>query len=459
MNPKQILLILLARWKIAALLAVISPAIAAVVINYLPKQYTASTSLVVDIRSRDPIAAMLAPASMATQEDIIKSDRVARRVVKVLRLEENPIVKQQWLEATGGRGRLDIWLGELLQRRLSVSPPRRDSNILTIEYTAADPTFAAAVANAFAQAYVDVAVELKVEPAKQYATWFSDQSKMQRENLEKAQARLSAFQQKKGIVAKDESVDTETARLAELSSQLTAVQAQTADAKSKQRSGADTLPELLQNPVIGGLRADIARQEGKLQEAAGNLGKNHPRYKSMEAELAALQTRLETETKHATKGFSTSRSVGTDKGHDLKLAIEAQKKKLLELRNERDQLAVLQRDVDAAKNAYDAVVNRYMQTTLESQATQTNVFLLTPAAEPLEASFPKETKLLAMSILFGLLGGIGAAFALEFLDRRVRCAEDLSDMLHLPVLAVIPHLPAQRRTKRLFWRPAPTTTG
>jgi uncharacterized protein involved in exopolysaccharide biosynthesis len=256
-------------------------------------------------------------------------------------------------------------------------------------------------------------------------------------------------------VARDENVDTETARLAELSSQLTQLQAQTADAMSKRRSGADTLPELLNNPVIAALRNEIVRQEVKLKDAAGNLGKNHPRYRSMEAELAELKIKLDAETRHVTKGFSTSTSIGADKEKDLKAAIEAQKRKLLELRNQRDQLAVLQRDVDAAKNSYDAVVGRYTQTSLESQATQTNVFLLNPAIEPLEPARPKVMRLTLLALLGGVVGGLALAFGIEFLDRRVRSTEDLAQMLQMPVLSVVPELSVKRRRARLaFWRRA-----
>src|SRR4051812_3570700 len=266
MNFRQLLLILRARYKIALLVPLLVMAVAVPVIAHLPKQFSAATALVIDIRSPDPVTAMLRPGNMATQEDIIKSDRVAQRVVKLLRLEENTTALEQWQAATGGKGRFGVWLAELLQRKLTVTPPRRDSNILAIEYMGADPAFTAAVANAFAQAYMEVAVELKVEPAKQYARWFSEQGKAQRENLEKAQARLSEFQQARGIVAKDETLDTETARLSELSAQLTALQSQTMDAMTKQRNGTDTLPELLQNPTIAALRSEINKNEVKLKD-------------------------------------------------------------------------------------------------------------------------------------------------------------------------------------------------
>ncbi|MGH8668536.1 MAG: chain length determinant protein EpsF [Burkholderiales bacterium] len=446
MNPKQLLLILRARWWLALLLLVLSVAGTYSVSLYLPKKYSASTSLVVDVRSRDPIAAMLMPSSMATQEDIIRSDRVAQKVVKNLRLADNDVVRQQWREATGGRGRLEVWLAELLQKQLTITPPRRDSNILTLEYTAVDPVFAAAVANAFAQAYVEAAVELRIEPARQYALWFGEQGKLLRVDLEGAQARLSEFQQKKGIVAKEENLDTEMARLAELAGQLTAIQAQTVDARSKQRSDAEMLPEVMGSSVVAGLRADIARHEAKLKDASNNLGRNHPQFRSMEAELAELKANLAAETRFVASSFSTTRSVSTDKERALKAAIEAQKRKLLELRTQRDQLAVLQRDVDAAKSAYDTVAARYTQASLESQATQTNVTILSPATEPLEASSPRIMRYTAMAVFFGLLLGLGAAFLWELLDRRVRCVEDLAEMLQMPVLGVVKR---DKRPRRL----------
>ena len=452
MNPLPFLLILRARYKIALVTLLLTVAVAIAVSLNLPKQYIATASVLVDVKSPDPIAAMLMPSNLSTQVDIINSARVARTVVKMLRLDESPAVKQQWTEATKGMGKLEVWLGDRLLRGLQVSPSR-DSNIITISYKGADPGFAAAVANAFAQAYIDTTVELKVEPARQYALWFGEQGKSLRENLEKTQTRLSAYQQEKGIVARDEQLDNEMAKLNELSSQLTMVQAQTNDARSKQKSGAavDTLPELLQNSLISGLKSDIARQEAKLQEAAVNLDKNHPLFQRMQSEIAALKQKLEAETRHVASGFSTSRSVGMEKESELKSAIAKQKEKLLELKNKRDQLAVLQRDVDAAKSAYDLVTSRYNQTSLASQSTQTNVSVLTQAVEPLEPSFPKPLPVtVLMSIALGIVIGGGAAFMLEMLDKRVRSAHDLAEMLQLPVLGVV--VRAGRRSRLAFWR-------
>ena len=448
MNLQQFLLILQARYKVALYVLLGTVAVTLLVSALLPKQYTATAAVVLDVKSPDPVAGMflpVLPGYMSTQVDIINSDRVAQKVVKMLRLDESPAAREQWKEATEGKGKIDIWLANLLQKKLDVKPSR-DSNVINIGYTAVDPGFVAAVANAFAQAYIETNIELKVEPAKQYALWFGQQGKALRENLERAQSRLSDYQQKHGIVASDERLDNETAKLNELSTQLTVVQGQTSDAQSKQRSGSasDTLPEVVQNSLIQQLKADIARQEAKLQEFAGNIGRNHPQYKRMESEIAALKQKLEAETRHITSGFATSRTVGRDKESELRAAIEAQKKKLLALKRARDELAVLMRDVDAAQKAYDAVAQRFNQTNLESQFTQTNASVLTPAKEPLEPSSPKILRNALFALIVGTVLGVGAALMLESLDRRIRSADDLAEMLPLPVLGVIPKAVARQ---------------
>jgi uncharacterized protein involved in exopolysaccharide biosynthesis len=193
----------------------------------------------------------------------------------------------------------------------------------------------------------------------------------------------------------------------------------------------------MQNQVIQGLRADILRLEAKLRDAGANLGAKHPQYRAMQAELAELKARLEAETRHVVRGVSATRAFSGDKEKELRAALESQRRKLLAMRGERDQLAVLERDVDAAKQAYEAAERRFTQTNLESQATQSNVFLIRPAIEPLEPSFPKPGLYILASILFGALLGAGTAHALETLDRRVRCVEDVAGLVRMRVLSVI----------------------
>jgi chain length determinant protein EpsF len=444
MDIQHVLLILRARWR--TVLAVLAATVLLTVVAclVLPPRYAATASVLLEAKP-DPVASVMAqsglvPAinfSAGTETEIIMSERVARRVVRLLKLDEDADVQRDWREATGGKGRLDVWLGALLLKKVTVKQGSLQSNVLPIKFESRDAEFSAAVANAFAQAYVELSLERKVEPAKQYATWFRGQEQALRDKLEKAQTRLLRHQQHTGIVVRDEQLDDESAKLTQLTQQLSTVVGQNAESRSKEDlKSANLLPEVAASPVISGLRTDIGRAEAKLGEVSSHFGRNHPQYRRMEAELAVLRDKLRSETAAVTQGLSASGDVGRGKEAQLRAAIDAQKRKLLRLKEQREELSLLQREVDAARKAYDGVMTQLQQTTLDSQSTQANVFLLTPAVPPSEPSFPKLVLFTLLAFPLGLFLGAAAAYALEMLDRHVRAPAELGE-LELPVLGVI----------------------
>lgn len=455
MTFQQFLLILRARARVILLTLAGTVLTTLIVSLIIPKQYTGTASILVDTKAVDPLTGTLLPAQMlpgyvATQVDIITSPRVGQRVVKMLKLDTNESVLADWREATEGKVPVEVWLAEQLAKKLDVKPSR-ESSVIDISYTGAEPRFASVLANAYAQAYIDTSLDLKVEPARQSAAWFSDRSKALRANLEKAQSALSSYQQEHGIVAADERIDFETARLNELSTQLAIAQGSSADSASRNRqatgTSSDTIQEVIQNPLIQQLRADVVRQEAKLKDLSSQLGKNHPQVERAEAELASLREKLNSETRRVTQSVGSTARVNVQRESELKVAIEAQKKKVLELKKQRDDVAVLQRDVESAQKGFDAVAQRFTQSSLEGQSSQTNIVMLTPASDPIEPSRPKIVLNTLIAIFLGTLLGVGAALVLELLDQRVRSADDLAQMLELPVLGIIPIGGAQKRRR------------
>ncbi|AGX87459.1 chain length determinant protein EpsF [Candidatus Symbiobacter mobilis] len=442
MTLQQFLLVLRARYLVVLLTLVITVGLTGTVSLLLPRQYTASAAVVVDVKAPDMVSGMMlqgmmAPGYMATQVDIIQSDRVARTVVKLLKMDENPTVRQQWQTEAKGKGQIADWLGAALQKDLSVKPSR-ESTVIQVEYTAADPEFAAMVANAFAQGYIDVNLDLQVAPARQYAAFFDEQTKAARLKLERAQQALSDYQQQHGITSADERLDFETAKLNEISSQLTLIQGQTTDSQSKRgTSQTDTLAEVMQSPLINGLKADISRLEARLTESSVNLGQNHPQTQRSRAELETLKTQLADETRRITHSIETTFQVNRAREGQLLSALQKQKTRVLQLNKQRDELNVLRRDIESAQRSFELVSQRASQTNIASQTNQTNVAVLNPATPPAQPSRPRVFLNVLVSIFLGTLSGVGIALLLELRDRRVRCAEDLSEALHMPVLGQI----------------------
>jgi chain length determinant protein EpsF len=441
MNLSQILLILRLRWWVVVGTLLTAVALALGISLLLPKQYTSETTLVLDVRT-DPLVATLvpsfsAPSHIATQTEIMQSDRVAARVVKMMGLAQNPKAVEQWREATEGRQPLESFFGAQMQRGLKVEPGR-GSSLLTVSFTASDPKFAAAGANAFAQSYMDTVVELKVDPAREYAKFFDERIKQLRSELEASQERLSAFQQKKGIVVTNERMDQEVSRLTSLETALATALTEQADASSRQAgSGGEASADVVASASVQALRGELSRAQAQLTEISARFGGSHPQRIEAEARVNELRSQIAAEMRRVGGGTASVGRIATQKVAELKSMVDGQKKAVLQLRSQRDEASVLLRDVDTAQRAYDAVAQRRTQLANEAQAEQTPARVLSPAMEPLNPSKPNLVKNALVGLILGLLGGVGLAFLLEVIDRRVRSADDLMAYGDVPVLGVM----------------------
>lgn len=279
----QIVNILRARWKsaFAVFIAVILLAVGATLA--MSNKYSASAAVVLDVKSPDPIAGVVLPGMtgvsyMGTQIGVVQSERVALRAIDKLKLDSKPAWREQWQAATDGQGSFRSWIADALLSKLDIVPAR-DSNVINLSYTSKSPEFAADVANAFVDAYIETTLELRTEPAKQYGTMFEERSAELRRALEKAQAKLAAFQQKNGILVTDERLDVENSRLTELTAQMVAIQAVSVESGSRQnqaRATPDQMQEVLSNAVVVPLSADLARQQAALSEMTQRLGESNP---------------------------------------------------------------------------------------------------------------------------------------------------------------------------------------
>lgn len=440
MNFTQFLLILNARkWIILGVLLA-TVAITAGVSLLLPKQYTATTNLIVDSKSKDPLSGQILPSQMfpgymATQIDIINSSRVANRVVRDLKLADSPGIRAQFMEATQGQGSIEEWLGNRLLQQISAEPSR-ESSIISISFTGADPRFAAIVANAFAKAYVETNLDLRVAPAKQTAVWFDQQIAQLRSNLEQAQQKLNAYQREKGLVESEERLDVETRRMADLAGQMVAAQSAAYDAASRTRDSSN-LPEVTNNPVVQNLKAQIAQGEGRLAELTKRVGANHPDYQRVLAEVNSYKAKLATELGTATRGVGATAGAARQRLGELSAAFERQKTRVLELKQQREEAMLLARDVENAQRIYDGALQRYSQSRMESQSTQTDISVLNPATVPILASKPRVLFNVLLATFFGTLLGVGLGFVVELLDRRVRSGQDIVAALEIPVLGEV----------------------
>ena len=453
MNVHQFLLILLARKKVILSTLLVTVLLALGWSLVQQKTYTATASVLLNYKGVDPLTGLtmpgqLLPGYMATQIDIISSKNVALRVVDSLRLASSPAVQKQWQEASDGQGSARDWLADLLLKKLEIMPSR-ESSVVAISFKGADPAFAAAVANAFAEEYQKISVQLKTEPMKKASSYFNEQTKQLRDNLEAAQARLSKYQQEKGIVSLDNNrVDVELSRLNDLSAQLVMAQAAAMEASSREKvaGGGVNSADVANNALIQNLRVQVSGAEAKLAEAGSRYGRNHPQYQAASAEVGKLRGELNAALGTVSRSVGANAQVLRQREAELRTELAAQKTRVLELNRSRDELGVLLKDLDSAQRAFDAASQRFSQTRIEAQSEQSDISILNPAVAPTEPSGPRILLNTLASILLGTILGVGLALLLELLNRPVRSAGDVKDMLGIPVLGTIEWRPARARS-------------
>lgn len=438
--PADIISALKARWRLE--LAIVAVVLALVIAWTLvtPRSYEATASLLFDARPLDPTGTDGAQqegavAQIATQSDVIQSEAIATEVSRSLQLAASPGVVAGWRQSTGGTGDIDAWYGRQLLTSLDVVPVA-GSRVMSIKYKAADPEFAAQVANGFVSSYLAAKLRQDTDPARTYSRWFVDRTKEVRAQLEAAQAKLTAFQRKTGIVDSGEA-NAEQARLAELSSQLTGAEAASADLTARSGSNASASPDVQASSVVQQLRSSIAAKSAEISQLSADLGPNHPTRQAAEAELAALNRRLAIEVGTTTRSVRVASGAAGGKEADLRQMLGAQRGRMLSLATDRAQLDVLQRDVASARAAYDAVTMRLSTMRLQSAAPTANATQLDVATPPLFPSSPNVFLRVLLGFILGMVLAIATAIALEAWRPRVRTAKGASSASGVPVIGLI----------------------
>src|SRR5215213_9578106 len=141
MDLNQYLLALKARKKAFVTVLAVTVFTAVVVALLIPKRYDATATVLIDARDEQTMSPRgMSPRERAgyifTQMDLIQSGKVASKVVRELKLAQNPAVREEWERDTGGIGSIDEWLAANLLERLKVDSGA--SNILIIKYSSSD---------------------------------------------------------------------------------------------------------------------------------------------------------------------------------------------------------------------------------------------------------------------------------------------------------------------------------
>lgn len=447
LSPSQLWRILLARRQWIAVTVAVFALIAIAAALFVPDKYVGSAALVIDVPSSNPsgqdnVPSMLAENYVATQMDLLTSDRVLVRVVNQQQLADDPEARKAFDALAPSGASFKDWLADQIGESLHIASGTT-SRLIRVQFSDPSPQRAAAIANAVVRAYRHVNRQLVADPSRARLESYTAYLDELRSKVDTAQQKLTSAQQKSGVIDRNGSSQSDTERLQDLGIKLNQAESdhQTAQAEVArieklrgQNKPVTAQADILSSRLVQQLKGQLTNLQSQRAKLAKALGPKNPRMQSLSAQIATVQSRLRNEVDAYLKANRSQTEVAAARESALRDALTRERGDVLAQQKKRDQIASLVRRLDGAQQVYKAALGRYDQVLGGSQLQSYNVSIVSWASPPRWPSGMSGKTKLALGLVFGAMVGCALALLVELLGRRVRDSEDITRELGLPVL-------------------------
>ncbi len=383
-----------------------------------------------------------------TQYRLLKSPTIARRVIDdlklatVLRFVDTVTQPAAGAPAAATEAADAALVGRYLEG-LDVLPERM-TRLVSIVFESRDPHLAAEVANAHAQAFVSHDLEREYAGMRQIRTFLESKLQELYKEMQEAEQALIKYQSAHHLLPVDLHKDVAGARLMDLSRKLTEAEAERitleAEYRLVQSGEANGIPSVFGNATIQRLREDYNRLELEHALLAAKWRPTYPALKQLRSQLERAKTLLDAEVGKAVEAVGARYRASAGTVERIREELEGQRKQLVERKDEEGKLLTLAREAETTRTLYDSLLEQVKKIDIVRGANLSHISMAEPAMAPRNPSSPRTAFNLLLSMVTGLLVGVGVAFLRESMDRTIRDARGLQRATGIGTLAVVPDL-------------------
>ena len=324
---------------------------------------------------------------------------------------------------------------------LEVKPIPR-TRLVKVAFSTPDRELSAQVVNAHVKAYIQQGVQLRTQANEEAQGFLEEKLVELKERVEKSEVALNSYRRDKGILSLDDKENIVVDRLSDLNKLLTAAEAESIALEAQvhlvRKKAYDSIPDVISNTLIQTLKNQQTTLQGEYAQLAARFKPDYPRLIQLRAQLQEIQQRLNQEIRKVVAGIESAYLAADKKEKGMRAKMEEQKAATLRLKDASVNYAILDREADTNRQLYDSVLQRMKEMGVAAELRASNVSVIDPAEPPLKPSRPRKLLSLLLSTMVGLMGGVGLAFFLEYLDNALRVPEEVERYLGLPNLAVVP---------------------
>ena len=190
------------------------------------------------------------------------------------------------------------------------------------------------------------------------------------------------------------------------------------------------------------LRQQRATLQADYQQKRTFMKPDHPEMQSLQAQIDELERQIGRESAQMASGRNNSLLAeyrgALSAERALQVRVNQLKGSVLNLRGRSIQYNILQREVDTNRSLYDALLQRFKEIGVAGGIGIAPVSIVDRADTPAFPYKPNFLMNLLAGLGVGLLAGIAAAVALEFVNDTIKTREDVRTKLRLPCLGAVP---------------------
>lgn len=308
---------------------------------------------------------------------------------------------------------------ETMLARLTVY--REDvANVINVSFVSEDPQKAADIANALADTYLTATEVRQAKSTKLVGQLLEERLVELKQQSGEADRALQEFKLAHNLLSTGKG-GSANERITALNTQLTSARIAEAEAKARLNRTQQALNEGnssasgAANELVMRLRAQYLDLSTKAKEIESKVGAGHVAVVTLRRKLADLNTAIRDEEREIAKSYEVDYNLAQARRDELSAAVTQLVDEAGISGQAETKLRELEGAADTLRTLYNAALRKFNEIKkAQSEVATQDAHIITRAAPPLQKNSNKALAVFAGSIVFGLMAGVGAAFAREW---------------------------------------------
>jgi capsular exopolysaccharide synthesis family protein len=348
-----------------------------------------------------------------------------------------------------------------IRSNLDIAIGKKD-DIITVSFDSAYPVEGSQIVNTLVESYIDYHAARKRSTTTDVLRLLQNEKTKRDGELTARFEDLLEFTRENGVVSFDNSGGHVVfQRLTKLSTALTDMQLMTINAKGDYeavKSMADDSEKIRQfamaSPALGvqifvnnaeaQLQSDLRNAEIELKNAKYHCTEDHPSIKAINTKIEHIRQQLTEQAKKFADAYievmRLKLATAVEREEELQASFDRQCKEAQELGVKATEYSILQSESERTKRLCEILDDRIKELSVTEDARVFNINILEYARPAPRPSKPQKARVMTIALFFGLMLGGGLALLRDWMDHTLRSAEEISAILAVPILGVVPRM-------------------